>query len=199
VAFSGRALAQVVEGPVPPPPGGFAVEKVTATGAGCPNPAGVSVQFTPGGEALVLDIPLGGLVASLAPGDRDAPSSRSCQLILDLRLPLGYRVAIANVDYVGYAGLEAGVTGRHMTRYWFLGTRAPARVVEINGPQWGPYVIGSDFGAEASPSLCNLDKPLYIQTTISVSNLRNPQGRGFLSAGGSPTAIYGLTWSRCSR
>ena len=198
-AFQREARAQVIEEPVAPPGGGFAVEKVTATGTGCPDPAGVTAEFTPDGAALVLGFAMGGLVVSVAPGDPDAPLTRTCQVTLDLKIPVGYRVAIANAAYQGYAVLEPRLVGRHMTRYWFLGTRAPARFSEITGPYWGEYVIESDFGSGAVASLCNLDRPLYIQTTIAVSNLRNPRGRGFLSAGGPGTATYGLVWSRCSR
>jgi hypothetical protein len=198
-AIGGEARAQVVEEPVAPPQGGFAVEKVTATGTGCPDSAGVSAEFTSDGAALVLGFAWGGFVVSVAPGDRDAPLTRTCQVTLDLRIPVGYRVALASASYQGYASLDPGLVGRHMTRYWFLGTRAPARLAEVTGPLWGPYSTTSDFGPEAVASLCNLDRPLYIQTTLAVSNLRNPRGRGLLSVGGSGSVVYELVWSRCAR
>ncbi|MGK4005853.1 DUF4360 domain-containing protein [Sorangium sp. So ce1036] len=196
-ALSGRAAAQVAEGPVAPPPGSFAVEKVIARGAACPGPETVTVAFAPDGQALVVDLDPGLLTVLVGPGSTAA--GRTCQMQLDLRIPLGHRVALRRATYRGVAYLQAGVTGRHMTRTWFLGTRAPARMAELHGPHRGRYRIGSDFGPEAVYSLCNLDRPLFLHTTVAASNLLEPRSVGLMSAGGPSAIVYELTWSRCSR
>jgi len=198
-ALGGNARAQVAVEPVAPPREGLAVERITTTGTACPDPDAVTAAFTPDGGALVLGFDVGTLMARLDPEDRWSPRSRSCQVELDLRIPPGYRMALRRVVNKGYASLDPGMVGRHMTRYWFLGTRAPARFAELFGPHRGTYLLRSDFGAEVVHSLCNLDRPLYIQSTIAVSNLLNPQGRGFMSAAGPWTSTYEVVWSRCSR
>jgi len=189
------ARAQITEEPVPPPPGGFAVESITAMGPACAGPAATAV-FTPDGAGLIVNIKREALRAVIGPGPAAVDPSQTCRLDLDLKIPVGYRINIRRVKYHGYGYLDAGVYGTLTTRYWFLGTRAPARAANLQGFLQGTYTTETDFGAEAVYSLCNLDRPLTIVTSLSAVNLVNPQGFGYLD---STTIIHELTWSKCER
>jgi len=194
-ALAGGAQAQAA--PVVPPPGAI-VERVRASGTGCPDPGDVSVAFSPDRGSLVVGFGPGQLAAEVGPGIPESALSRSCRIHLDLAIPPGYEMSIEEAIYQAYGELDFGVLARHTTRYWFQGTRAPARVARNVGPHSGAYTVSSQFGPVAVWSGCGLDRRLNIQTSVGVTNVANPQGYGYVDGGGREDSIvYNLSWSRC--
>lgn len=194
-AIGGGAQAQAAT--VAPPPGAL-VERVRASGTGCPDPDDVSVAFSPDGGSLVVGFGPGQLAAEVGPEVPEHALSRSCRIQLDLAIPPGYQMSIDEAIYQAHGDLDFGVLARHTTRYSFQGTRAPARVARNVGPHSGAYTVSSQFGPAAVWSGCGVDRRLTLQTSVGVTNVGNPQGYGYVDGGGSTGLIvYNLSWSRC--
>lgn len=199
-ALAGRAHAQIAPDAralaldaLPRP----AVQNLTASGSGCPDPSAVSAAFSADGRWLEIRFGEDQLTASLGP---DVPISeivKNCRVQLQLSADPGYRFVIQQVSYRGHAEMDEGTTAWHSTRYWFRGTRAPARAVGLPGPHDGDYAVETTFRAPVS-SVCGARRPLTLDITLGMSSPGDPYAAATASLGGPEGgAFYRLSWVKC--
>jgi hypothetical protein len=193
-----NAASAVARAAAIPPPAGLGVQRVLVTGDGCLNPEEVNVAFSPQGDELVVQYGVGQL--GVATGPRLSPEAMGsyCRLQVELRIPPGYAYAITGITHEGYAELDPGVIARRTAYAWFSGMIPPYRTVRLIGPFSGEYHLDSDLGPNPRYSACGSSAPLYLLTTVGLSNLSNPRGTGEMdmSAGGA-TLRYHLAWRSC--
>jgi len=174
-----------------------AVQRITATGAGCSDPSAVSAAFSADASRLEIRFGEGQLAASVGPGVPLSEIVTHCRVQLQLSADPGYRFIIQQVSYRGYADMDEGTTAWHSTRYWFRGTRAPARAVGLQGPWNDDYAIDATYGAPVT-SVCGARRPLTLDITLGMSNVGDPSGSAEVSLGGPQRgAFYRLSWVKC--
>ncbi|WP_050434573.1 DUF4360 domain-containing protein [Chondromyces crocatus] len=175
------------------------VKRVSATGEGCPVSSAVSASFSGDASRLTLRFGEGQMTARVGPGIPTEDVLSACELQLVLGIPRGYRVAIQQATYQGFADMDPGTLAFHSTRYWFLGTRAPARMATLQGGKSRePYTLNASFGPTAVSSFCGSQRPLFINVAVGVTTLGNPSRHAMVVLGGRDREVsYRLDWTQC--
>jgi hypothetical protein len=119
---------------------------------------------------------------------------------IKLTVPAGWSYALAVVDYIGFAALDAGVTASRQTTYHISG-EAPEQTVSYAWPGgfYDDYVI-DDVGAGGPVywSRCGKGKNLLIDSALAIDNHGHADAGGFVTVDAVDGAIFHLLWKQCS-
>ncbi len=194
----GAAMAQ----PALPKPEDIIIKNVTAGGPGCPQ-GSYSVLLTssvPGGPADFFEVVFDSFSVEKGPSVLASEGRKHCTVVAELFVPQGFRFAIADVHYEGYASIPKGSTGIMKTEYFFpfFSNRVSA-TKNIPGEFTGDYSRDdtlSLFPAVWSP--CGKNIPLNMKSTLE---LRGPAtDRAFMTVDqqtGILTQKWALQWATC--
>ncbi|KAJ3409933.1 hypothetical protein HDV05_004155 [Chytridiales sp. JEL 0842] len=206
------ALPQPPNGKIPPGqakkdnkpgnPSEVVVKSFTFSGSGCPrNTASYNFNADKTAFTLIFDQ----YVASIGNGAPTTDSRKDCQVMVDMRLPVGWQYSITTVDYRGFALLDQGVTATLSASYHFAGNGKPLRNArQYVGPMDTDYVLRDTFGAgDVEWSGCGKGNgaqgeklKMKINTAIALSG----NGVGLLTRDAMDqkvSQVYGLSWRQC--
>jgi hypothetical protein len=191
----------VIFRPAPPPNDRIIVEIITINGSGCP-PGTVAVAVSPGGESF--SVIYGDYLAQVGVGSRPTDFRKNCQLNLRIRVPSGYRYAIAQADHGGFASLQRGATSSQRANFFFHG-QSPSifNTHTFRGPLVDDWQ-SSDVvdGAALVYVPCGEERNLNISTELRVSaGTSDPTTTTSYMSMDSVDAAFGSTyyfaWLRC--
>jgi hypothetical protein len=176
------------------------IDVVAAAGSGCPSGT-VSSVIAPDGKSFIL-----GFDEYLAEAGPNIPLSQGrkfCNLAIVLNVPNGVSYTIADVNYRGYAYLEAGVEAMQKSTYFFAGNIEQASMRSgFKGPYDDDYVVGDSVGFNSVLwSECSGQQPVSIKTEVRVNNMFNRSASGIITTDtidGRLTHQYGLRFRECS-
>lgn len=172
---------------------------IESSGSGCPFGT-VSSTVAPDGKSFVLGFDE--YIAEAGPDISRRQNRKSCQLTAVLDIPNGYAFTIADVNYRGYADLDAQVEAMQTSTYFFAGQRQEARLSsKFVGPISKNYVISDRLALSSWVwSSCNATAPVVIKTEIKVDNRQNTNSYGLITTDtidGKLSHRYGLMFKRC--
>jgi hypothetical protein len=180
-----------------PPANQVTIDSVDYSGDGCP--AGTAVaSISPDAEAFTVGFSQ--FQAAIGPGT-SGPSKPQCHLHIKLNTPAGWSYALAIVDYLGFAALDASVTASRQATYHISG-EAPEQTVSYSFPGgfYGDYVV-DDVGGAGAPvywSRCGKGKNLLIDSVLTIDNHGDGNAGGFVTIDAVDGAIFHLLWKQCS-
>ena len=131
--------------------------------------------------------------------------TKNCNFNFQVQYPPGYQYTLYKYDYTGYVLLEAGVTLKQTSAYWFAGFASNKATFQftLNGPYNGDYTFTDTLQSTAwAWSPCGTSASLNINTQVALTS-NNPKPPGpiidpiSLGIKGYQYA-YGLNWRRCS-
>lgn len=198
LAFVG--LSTVATAQDAPDPSQVQIRRLTYAGPGCPT-GSVAHNIAPDARAFTLLF--SEFLAEVGPTVPGGRNKTSCRVTVDFRYPQGWSYSLFKVDYRGYAALEAGVTAKRRSTYYFQSTPSLTTVFEKNfaGPiDQNFQVTDQAVLSEIVWSSCERIRAFNIDTEISVSNATRPTNSGLLtvdSIDGSLKEIYAIQWMRC--
>jgi len=194
------ALALLLSGPAyadesdtAPPPDAVPVDVVTVNGSGCP-PGTAHVEMSPDNTSFQV---IYDQFAALSGGDaRPTDFRKNCQINLRIDAPAGYRYAVADADYYGWALIADGTNGLLRTNYYFQGSSS---TVSVNHRFAGPFAgdwqrTNSDVELSAP---CDSQRNLNLNTELRLSR---GSGISFLKMDASSNSVntrFHLKWRRC--
>ncbi|KNC99933.1 uncharacterized protein SPPG_05305 [Spizellomyces punctatus DAOM BR117] len=200
VALAATAASAAPTEPTPDPNQVY-VKGVSYNGSGCPiSPP--SAQVVLADDKKSFTVLFDKFIASAGPGIPRTENRKNCQLTVQLHIPGGWQYSIASADFRGWAELDKDVTGRQQSIYYFQGDgRTTTTEMSVNGPIAKNYAIRDeiDFTSQ-SWSPCGEDRPVNINTSIFVSNTKNPKAGGVLttdSVDGKIVQKYQFQWKKC--
>jgi hypothetical protein len=178
-----------------PSAGQIQISSVTYHGDGCPDGTAVT---TVSPDAQAFTIAFSQFAVSVGP-DSAGPSHAQCHLHLMVSVPKGWSYAVDSVDYVGYASLDAGVTGSRRSSYHLSG-ETPEKTATYTWPGgFSDEYFVQDVGAGAPLdwSKCGGGKNLLIDTQLSVNADGHPTGAGLITVDAVDGEVYHLLWRTC--
>jgi len=107
-----------------PSPPGIQLVNFVYSGSGCTAGA-VSAKTSADKSKLMLEYDR--FVAVAGRNISAAYSRRNCQINFRFRFPAGWQFSVARAEYLGYAQIEAGLTGLTRSTYYFSGERAQVK------------------------------------------------------------------------
>jgi hypothetical protein len=163
--------------PEAPPPNGFAIEKVTINGKGCPNADSVTVQ-TSANNSLVR-VSYDEMV--LEQSSEQVIQTTSCTMTLKLQIPAGWKVAPKIVRARGYAYLDEAIKARRNTNMFFAGVPVGVKFnTNLQGPHKGPFHANDVVSpATTAWSSCGGSALFSITNSLVLNGAANPDGEGF--------------------
>lgn len=187
--------------PSTPPVTQMTIDVVTVNGSGCPLGT-AAVAVSPDNTAFTVTY--SDYVAQVGVGTKPTDYRKNCQLNLKVNVPSGFTYAISQVDYRGFASLEAGATGLERANYYFQGSTATQF---INHPFAGPLADdwqSTDIVEVAALVFapCGEKRNLNINTELRVAaGTSNPATTtSFMtmdSTDGSLKTTYHFAWKQC--
>lgn len=188
---------------LPSPPGvAMTIDVITVNGSGCPTGT-AAVAVAPDNTAFTVTY--SEYTAQVGVGAKPTDFRKNCQLNLKINVPQGFTYAISQVDYRGFASLEAGATATERANYYFQGSAATSYIshnfkgallddwqatdaVELAALVWAP---------------CGEKRNLNINTELRVAaGTSDPtKTTSFMtmdSTDGSLTTIYHFAWRQCT-
>ncbi len=179
------------------------LKNVSGGGSGCP-PGSYSVLVTssiPGGPADFFEVVYDKLSVEKGPGLPSSSSRRACTLALDLVVPKGFRFALVDVHYEGFADIPAGESGILKTEYHFPNlTETSSAVRTLPGSFRGDYAHDdtvSSFTRKSSP--CKQNIPIKIRSSLE---LEGPQDSSALMTIDQQTGLMtqrlAIQWEGCN-
>lgn len=120
-----------------PLPGLVRINGISYGGTGCPN-GSVATLLSPDNGALTVLFDQYVVDTANAPSGTDR---KSCTVKLDLDGPVGWEYSLFQLDYRGYADLQAGTSGSQLSRYAFgSGQKTDLGAYSVQGPFSDDYV-----------------------------------------------------------
>jgi hypothetical protein len=194
ILISGTAYAD--EPDSAPPADAVPVDVVTVNGSGCP--AGTA-HVTMSGDNTSFEVNYDQFAALSGGNARPVDARKNCQLNLRIDAPAGYRYAIADADYSGWAHIADGANGLLRTNYYFQGSPA---TISVNHRFAGPFDgnwerVNSDVTLAAP---CDAQRNLNINTELRLTRGSDPWAISALKMDTSTNDIntrFHLKWRRC--
>ena len=191
VAFGQAAIA--------PPSGSVTVQSVEAMGSGCP--AG-TVAENISGDNQSFTLAFSEYIAEIGPNIPRRERRKICTILVDLAIPAGFRFTLVDVDYRGFADLDAFVRGIVQAKYFFQGDTTAVRNRHFfDGPIFDNYEERDTFGV-ISFSPCGGGKTLVFDTEVAVQKLLGsaPDAGGAMGVDtitGTFDQRYAIVWEAC--
>jgi hypothetical protein len=185
---------------VPPPPNKIQVSVVTANGSGCR--AG-SVAVAPSIDNTAFTVTYSDFMAQAGGASRPTDMRKNCQLVVRVRVPQGFTVAVAQADYRGYANIKRGATGTERASYYWQGSSATGHSThDIPGSYNDTWQFTDRAGVIATVwSPCGAERNLNINQEVVVDRGSSAPGQtSFMtmdSTDGSANTIFHVSWARC--
>lgn len=202
----GSVLAAALGSPllieeVSPPTESIVVDLVTVNGTGCPaGTAAVAVSD----DNTAFTVTYSDYLAQVGVGASATDFRKNCQLSVQVHVPSGFTYAIAQVDYRGYAYLEAGATGIEKASYYFQGMSQTTAVSHaFVGPvddNWATTDTADLIAASYLP--CGEQRNLNINTELRVNGGTSDTSSttSLMTMDSTDTAIstmYHFSWMEC--
>ncbi|TPX66178.1 hypothetical protein SpCBS45565_g04638 [Spizellomyces sp. 'palustris'] len=180
VALAATATSAAAVEPRPDPNQVY-VKGVNYNGSGCPiTPASAKVVLSEDKQSFTVTFDK--FIASAGPGIARTENRKNCQLTIELHIPGGWQYSIA---------LRTSVGDGHTT----------TTEMSVSGPIAKNYAIRDEIEfTSQSWSPCGEDRPVNINTSIFVSNTKNPKAGGVLttdSVDGKIIQKYQFQWKKC--
>ncbi|WP_141731587.1 DUF4360 domain-containing protein [Oligoflexus tunisiensis] len=181
----------------------FEITDVIFNGDGCPPG---SVDKNVAADRLSFSLIFRNYIAEAAPHLSPSDGRRACQVTVNLRVPPGWRFAVAGFDYAGYMNLDEGIHAEHKTSYYYQATDKQGEFTNTKkGPQQNPFHFQQDVKLHDKLwSSCETKRALNIKTAIRVWNndrTRYPNAAGVMGAdsliGDFHDQKWKLSWARC--
>jgi hypothetical protein len=145
-------------------------------------------------------------LAQAGVGAKPTDVRKNCQINVIVNVPQGFTYAIDQVDYRGFAHLEAGAKGTERANYYFQGS---SQTLFVSHPFTGPY--NDDWHATDQVGIaalvfapCGEKRNLNINTELRVdggtSDLKKTTS--FMSMDSTDSAIstvYHFAWKQCTQ
>lgn len=165
-------------------------------------------------------------VASIGPGVAVTENRKNCQINLDLAYPSGFQYSIFNTVYRGYVGIDAGVTARQQSTFYFSGGKSlslpllytsttpssspkltpstesaqSSTGTNFTGPKSGDYSVTDSLALTSVVwSPCGASTALNINSQVRLTST-NAQATGQItddSIDGKITFVVGVQWQQC--
>jgi hypothetical protein len=196
-ALTGPLLAQDLV------PDYFEITDVMVNGGGC---APGSVEKNVSADKLSFSLSFRDYIAEAGPNLNLGEGRKSCQLTITLRVPAGWRFAVAAFDYRGYMALDTGISAEHKTSYYF---QANDKQGEFTNTKIGPEQNDFHFAQQVKLndkiwSPCETKRALNIKSAIRVWNIdrtKFPNAAGVMGTdsilGEFHDQHWKLSWGRC--
>jgi hypothetical protein len=181
----------------------FEITDVVLNGDGCP--AG-SVDKNVAADRLSFSLSFHQYLAEAGPLLAASDGRKSCQVTITLRVPPGWRFAVAGFDYRGYMNLDEGIEAEHKTSYYFQADQKQGEFTNNKkGPEQNPFYFQQQVKiADKIWSPCETRRALNIKTAMRVWNSdRNkyPNAAGVMGTdsliGEFHDQKWKLSWGRC--
>jgi hypothetical protein len=197
------AQVEIIVPPSGPTPnlGDVTIESVNYAGTGCPaGTASVSLSDDKSNVVLAFD----SYVASIGPGIAVTESRKNCALNFNIKYPPGWSYTIYETDYLGFVGLDEGVTATQKSTYFFSSKAKNTFEGQSfwTGPISEDYQFTDTFDAAAVVlSPCDSKtNTLNVNTQIRLDNSRAKTGSGLITTDtitGKVTQLLGIAWFAC--
>jgi hypothetical protein len=157
-------------------------------------------------------------VASIGPSVPITENRKNCQINLDLAYPGGFQYSILSTTYRGYVHVDAGVTGRQQSTFYFSGRKSiiiqiftqlltqnleSGQVVtgtNFKGPRDGDYSITDSLPLTSTVwSPCGAQTALNINSQVRLTSTSST-ATGLItddSADGKIAFVVGVQWQQC--
>jgi len=142
---------------------------------------------------------------SVQQGPNVPPTERRkfCNITVNLKIPDGWQFAIGEVEYRGYANLDAKMRGEIRASYRYDGVGGSLRPLraQFTGPVTKDYLQSDVLTSETRGwSRCGRKhRGLEIKTEIEISG--DNKAAGLLTVDtidGKARQIYGIAWRKCT-
>ncbi|PUU74604.1 hypothetical protein B9Z19DRAFT_424244 [Tuber borchii] len=143
---------------------------------------------------------------TIGPGSKFSDHVKNCNINFKVNYPPGYQYTIYKTDYTGYALLDAGVTVKQTSSYWFAGfvNDKPTFQSTWIGPYNDQYHF-TDTLQSALYSPCGNSTTLNINTQVVMTSTKlkaqglfNPQPAIDTLTISKYQHAYGVNWRRCN-
>lgn len=195
---SASALPSPVASASSPAPTSVAINSIAYGGTGCPQG---SLSYFLSTDHTTFTLIFDDYVASIGPGTSVTDQRKNCQLDLDLVYPSGFQYSIFNTEYRGYVQLDAGVTARQQSTFYFSGQTAQTTTgTNFVGPKSTDYEIVDTLPLTSVVwSPCGALVPLNINSELRLNTTSKTAG-GYItddSLDGKITFVVGVQWQTC--
>jgi Domain of unknown function (DUF4360) len=181
------------------------IKGITYAGSGCK--AG-SVAITPTSDWQTVTLAFDSYVASIGPNEKLTDRRKNCNININLYYPPGYSYTLYKTDYFGRAELEAKVTARQSSTYWFAGFVSQKATLKTNfdGPYSDTYSLSDTLGNDVRVwSPCGASTTLNIDTELLLNNDKDTTKSGFITTDVIDHSVktkktkhlYGIKWKKC--
>jgi hypothetical protein len=176
--------------------------KITASGDGCPNAN--SLNFTISPDSRALSVLFDQLVVESGGATTRREETKTCSFTLQIELPAGENLAVAQVDYRGFVFGEKQNIFNHMSSDFYLDQK-PVRHFErkFKGPINDVFTL-SEVVPMRERHKSNCTGKLNLNVAIRLTTRTNPQGEATMLALDSLDAanrkggiVYGLDFTPC--
>ena len=187
--------------PVPPPTDRIVIDVVTVNGSGCP--AGTAaVAVSPDNTAFTVTY--SNYMALVGVGATATDWRKNCQLNIVVHVPQGFTYAVSQVDYRGFASIEAGASAIERANYYFQGQ---SQTVYSSHSFTGP--LGDDWQTTDEVQLaalvwapCGALRNLNINTELRAAAGTSDATKttSFISmdsTDGAINTVYHFAWALC--
>ncbi|KUJ19422.1 uncharacterized protein LY89DRAFT_642471 [Mollisia scopiformis] len=198
LALAVAALAAPAPTSPAPPAGQVSIKSITYGGTGCPQGSvGSFISDDKQTFTLIFD----NYVASIGPGVAVTENRKNCQINLDLSYPSGFQYSVFNTVYRGYVGIDAGVTARQQSTFYFSGQSAQCSTgTNFSGPKSGDYSVTDSLPLTSVVwSPCGASTALNINSQVRLAST-STSGTGQItddSVDGKITFVVGVQWQTC--
>lgn len=185
-----------------PPTTAMTIDVITVNGSGCPLGT-AAVAVAPDNTAFTVTY--SEYTAQVGVGAKPTDFRKNCQINLKVNVPQGFTYAISQVDYRGFASLEAGATATERANYYFQGSAATSYIAHnFKGALLDDWQVSDSVELAALVwAPCGEKRNLNINTELRVAaGTSDPtKTTSFMtmdSADGSLTTIYHFAWKQCT-
>ncbi|MFI9387071.1 DUF4360 domain-containing protein [Kutzneria sp. NPDC052558] len=173
------------------PPQPVTIDVLTVSGSGC-LPSTTAVAISPDNTAFTVTYS-----DFLVQGHGQA-AHKDCTLTLRVNQPAGFAYGIDEMDYRGFAHLDAGARGVEAATYHFTGLPTRRSSQTFSGPMEDDWQV-SDQPAAGSVvhGPCTERRPLTVTADLQLNGASATSFMSMDSTDGSVSARFHLSWLAC--
>lgn len=184
-----------------PASGQVKIKDVAYIGNGCPEGSVASDIAT---DFTALTLIFSKFVAEVGPTVSPVEKAKQCRINFNLEIPSGWQFTIFQVDYRGFADLDAGTAGLHSASYFFADTASIRRVKAVQkftAPFEGDFESHHKIGFTSNLwSRCSVNQTLVLDTSLALEALSGKQAVLSLDSidAEAHKQKFHLAWRRCA-